>query len=282
MRGLSESNDPLSKTTVERWPNYEIKRARIARVFQQIVALVEEAGDPVEVVTERTLSAAAGRIHGRADLILRSPRLHVIVDYKTGGVFTARGDVLPDYTAQVQLYGYLEYHSTGEWPGSAYLMPFDQAPVQIPVDPVQAELAGQTALDELRAFNERAISGIEQPAQPGPDVCRFCPFSTVCVPFWSACNSAWARELVAVRGRVIRSTRVQLPVVNLEIETNDGSVDAEDLVIRQLRLEEFPQLAGVEPGDSAAIVGLAPEPGRPTYRLLPWGRLWVERQETYR
>jgi CRISPR/Cas system-associated exonuclease Cas4 (RecB family) len=259
----------------ERWPNYEITRARLVRVFTQIAALVAEAGGGSEILAEHSLTAANGRIHGRADLIVRSPRLHVIVDYKTGSVTDHEGQPLADYAAQLLLYAYMEHDRTGSFPSAGYLMPFDDAAIRMEVDATSAKEAGRAAIAELDQFNERALTGAEQPARPAPETCRFCPFSIVCAPFWNYCNASWGGRLLAARGTIVRIARGQLPLVNLEVQVVRGSVAESSLVIRQAALSDFPVLADADSGDEIAIVGLVPEPERGTYRIRPSGRLWI-------
>ena len=266
-------SDQLADVPADRWPDVQLKRARLNRVFASICDLISEAGPAHEVLTEAALIAASGRIRGRADVIVRSPTLHVIVDYKSGAVAGDDGLPMDDYVTQVQLYGYLEHERVGAWPSAAYLMPFDQAPIRIPITQASATLAGADALRELESFNERAQAGAAQPAKPAPDTCRYCSFAPKCEAFWAACSPDWADRLLATRGTVTRIARGQLPVVGLEIEASGGNLPGTPVRLRQLPLDDHPHLRSASVGDTVAATGLAAEPSRGTFRLMPWGHV---------
>lgn len=272
---LNASGDRLGGLDPRRWPDYELKRARLIRVFADISELIARAGPDAEILTEQVLVGAGGRIRGRADLIIQSKLLHVVLDYKTGRVASAGGAVNEDYLVQMQLYGYLEKERSGTWPSEAYLVPFGEPALRLSIQPGLASEMVRSALAELNAFNQRAAIG-KQPAHPAPSTCRNCDFATQCGSFWEACNSGWIESVVAARGSVLRVARGQLPVVNVEVSVNAGSIANGPVLIRQIPLAEFPAAEFAEPGRVAALVGLVEEGSRDSYRLRPWGRFWME------
>ncbi len=272
---LNASGDRLGGVDPGRWPDYELKRARLIRVFADISELIGRAGPDAQILTEQILVGAGGRIRGRADLIIQSSLLHVVLDYKTGRVASAGGAVNEDYLVQMQLYGYLEKERSGEWPSEAYLVPFGEPALRLSIQPGLASEMVRSALAELDAFNERAAIGT-QPAHPGPLTCRNCDFATRCGSFWEACNAGWIESVVAARGSVVRVARGQLPVVNVEVSVHAGSIPNSPVLIRQIPFDEFPAAEFAEPGRVAALVGLVEEGSRASYRLRPWGRFWME------
>ncbi len=272
---LKAVGDRLGDVDPRRWPEYELRRARLTRVFEDIAGLVKGAGPRADIFPEQNLSGAGGRIRGRADLIVRSDVLHVVVDYKTGYVSDAGGDVNADYLAQMQLYGYLEKERSGSWPTEAYLSSFAEPAIRVRIDPGQAAGVVRNALRELEAFNERATHG-GQPARPAPLTCRHCRFAARCGPFWDACSPDWSQAVLAVRGSVRKVVRGQLPIINIELQAAAGSLRAGPVIIRQISVADFPWVTLAEPRQNLAAVGLLAEPSRDTYRLPPQGRLWID------
>ena len=272
---LEAAGDHLGDVDPRRWPEYELRRARVAYVFEDIAHLIERAGPNAEVRTEEKLSGAGGLIRGRADLIVRSDRMHVVVDYKTGHVADAAGVVNPDYVTQVQLYGYLERERSGSWPSEAYLVSFGERTECVPINPVRATAIARSALRELEEFNRRAAYG-EQPARPGPTTCRYCDYAARCGPFWDACTPDWSHAIMAARGTILRVARGERPVVNINIQAEAGSIQPGPMVIRQIAVADFPQAARAHPRQVVAAVGLVTESSRHTYRLQPHGHLWID------
>ncbi len=58
--------------------------ARFNKMVGRVLELLEEAGSDAITLTEEFLQGRHGAIHGVVDLIVKSDRLHVVADYKTG------------------------------------------------------------------------------------------------------------------------------------------------------------------------------------------------------
>jgi hypothetical protein len=216
-----------------RWPGYQLKRARLFHVAGRIREFLEALPADAEVLTEQPLTAEGGCLYGRPDLIIRSTERHQIIDYKSGGVMDRETNQPREaYARQLQLYAFLEHHASGTWPTSAHLFPLQGAPVEIDIEPERcSELAAQ-ALDELAAYN--AMVPLTPQADPTPAHCRWCPHTTVCGPFWDACDEAWAPTLLAAAGHVTRSYGTPLGGVTVYLDVEVGSVTEKSLLIKNV------------------------------------------------
>src|SRR6202012_762598 len=106
-----------------------------------------------------------GKWVGKPDLAVLGKRVHWIVDYKMGGVLDYGTDAPKSvYVSQLQLYAVLEHARTGEWPGLAYLLPFKQRTVKVPIDPSSCEELASRLETALAGFNECVPE--TQPASP--------------------------------------------------------------------------------------------------------------------
>ena len=238
-----------------RWPGYQLKRARLFQVAGRIREFLEALPREAEVLTEQPLTAEEGRLYGRPDLIIRSSERHQIIDYKSGGVLDRETNQPREaYARQLQLYAFLEHETSGTWPMSAHLFPLQGAPVEIDIEPERClELVAQ-ALNELEAYNT-AVPLTPQ-ADPTPAHCRWCPHTTVCGPFWEACDESWASTLLAAAGHVTRSFGTPLGGVTVYLDVDSGSLDEESLVIKNIDPALHEDAGRVAAGDEVATTGL--------------------------
>ena len=85
----------------ERWPGFEVKRARLLRLVGRLRELVSALPAAAELLTEVPLEAYEGQLYGVADLVIRGDA-HAIVDYKTGGVIERdSGEIRASYARQL-------------------------------------------------------------------------------------------------------------------------------------------------------------------------------------
>jgi CRISPR/Cas system-associated exonuclease Cas4 (RecB family) len=258
----------------EDWPKFELKRARLLRLTRRLRDLLDALPDDVTLATEMPLSACEGRLYGVADLVVRSPRSHKIVDYKTGTVVDRlSGEVREAYKRQLQMYAYLEAETFGTWPETAHLLPLEGQPVEIEVDPEACAALAEEAIDLLEEFN--ADTPGPQPGSPGPAACESCHFVAMCPAFWDAYATGWGDDLVAAAGTVLRVRSSPLGGITLDLETSADEDARNLLVIRNIDPEGVPVAGMAVPGAEAYAVGLREETTRGTYRLLPWGALFV-------
>ena len=264
-------DSPQTSEVPERWPGYEVKRARLRYVGQRVRDLLLELPAGATVLPEVPLEGYERRLRGIADLVLRSQGAHRVVDYKTGGVLDGTTQLPREkYVRQLQMYAALEAESSGEWPDTLHLLPLRGAPVEIAVDPVECADLAVEALELLSAYN--AMCPERQPASPGQDTCSTCPFSARCPDFWESCES-WSGDFLAVRGRAVRTMSTELNGISVELAETSGTVPHELVLLRNIDPEVHPAARDAVVGTVVAATGLWEEKTRGTYRVPPWGHL---------
>lgn len=232
--------------------------ARLRKVAARMADFLQQAPADAEVLAEEVLTAAGGHLYGRLDLIVRSPEMHVIVDYKTGSFLEPGTDQLKtSYERQLMLYACLEAEASGAWPEKALLVPFGAEPVTLDVD----RSACLALLEDLVAALERWQTwvGAAPPANASPETCGWCPFAARCPAFWAACDTNWADELIALRGQITSATTTPLGGITLLLDSSEGSVLGKT-AIRNVDPAEFPELAEFGAGDFGGFVGLRRDP----------------------
>jgi CRISPR/Cas system-associated exonuclease Cas4 (RecB family) len=264
---------PAAKVSPERWPGFELKRARLLNLFGRLRGVLAALPDSAEVMTEVDLQTADGILRGRADLIVRSPTEHFLVDYKTGGVVDEFGAVREHYLSQLRLYACLEFEVSGTWPKSAHIYPLSGQPVEIDVNPTTCAAVAAEARRLIRVFDEQAG---KQPASPSTAHCRQCDYACHCDAFWGAIDDTWSPVLQALRGVAGPVSHGQIPVLSFAVKSEAGSCGTGEVQIRAIDLLEHPVASALREGDDVRLVGLREEAGRGTYRLPPWGRMRVE------
>jgi hypothetical protein len=268
---------PARKLPPERWPGFELKRARLLNLFGRVRDALATLPLDADVMTEVDLQSADGTLRGRADLIVRSQTNHFLIDFKTGGVLDEVGAVREHYVSQLQLYAFLEFEVSGTWPNSARLYPLQGPPVEIEVSPTACSALAAEARRLLKTFDEHVGAA---PASPSPEHCHQCAYACHCDAFWQAIDTKWASSLLALRGNAGPVSHGQIPVISFDVQPDGGSCGADPLQIRALDLLEHPIAAALREGDGVRLVGLREEAGRGTYRLPPWGRMRVRGQHT--
>src|SRR5205823_6189937 len=148
------------------------------------------------------------------DLIVRSAEVHVIVDYKTGSFLEPGTEQLKaSYERQLMLYACLEAEASGAWPEQALLVPLGAEPVTRRIDPTACQRLAQEVLAALERW--QAWVGDPPPANALPQTCGWCPYAARCPAFWRACDTEWARDLLALRGDVASMATTPLGGITL-------------------------------------------------------------------
>jgi hypothetical protein len=252
LAGAGSSDDPA------RWPGYQLKRARLFQVAGRVRELLVDLPPGCEVLTEVGLKSDDGLLYGRADLVIRGANRHQIIDYKSGAVLD-RETSLPreGYVRQLQLYACLEQETSGGWPMSAHLFPLQGAPVEIEVEPPICLAVAAAAREALGAYNA-TVPGV-QPAQPTPEHCRWCPASTICPAFWTACDESWAPAVSAVAGTVTRVFETKLGGLTIYVEPEAGSLGRDTVAIKNISVDVSDSGVEIAVGERVALSGLVPD-----------------------
>ena len=258
----------------ERCPNFELKRARLLRLAERLRDILDALPGGTKLETEVPLSAYDGRLFGIADVVVRGNDEHEIIDYKTGSVVDRQsGEVNAAYRRQLQIYARLESERVGTWPQTAYLLPFEGRLVQVAIDTEACRELASVAIALLDDYN--ALAPGPQPASAAPGVCDACQFVARCAAFWRAYTSDWDNDLMAVAGRVTGIHSSPIGGVSVDVSAEVGPCAGEIVTIRNISAAEVPAVAGVRQGSDVLTVGLRDEADRGTFRLLPWGSLYV-------
>lgn len=252
----------------ERWPNYQLKRARLRRTAGQLHELLVSLPADAVVMPEQAMVALDGRLRGRPDLVVRAANTHRVIDYKTGpGVDRQTLTVRPAYARQLQLYALLEAEVSGHWPDSAHLFPLEGEPVAIAISEDECRQLARDALRLLDLFNETSPGG--QPPTISMETCSVCDYATGCGPFWSVYSAEWAPSFVAIHGMVLAVFTSPLGGVSLEVQSTQASAVAETVHIRNIDPGKHPAALKAEVGAEIAATGLREETSRGTFRLGP-------------
>lgn len=270
---LSRAGNPASEMSPTSWAGYELKRARAFTAFQSLAQRLREISNRAEILTEVDLASSDGHLRGRADLVIRGPDSHLIIDYKTGTITNPSGDVKINYKQQLQLYAYLEMQQTGAWPDAAILIPLDGPEVRVDICPADCERLAAEAEQRLAAYV--SFGDEKQPASPSAGHCRMCPYTGVCDAFWSVVDDSWQPDLLAVDGEILSITRGALPVASLSVRAYAGSCGSEEVTIRRIDLLQHPIVASLQPGDRIRLIGLRFEPARRTFAAPLWARISI-------
>lgn len=257
----------------EQWDGYQIKLARLRKAARRLHDLLAPLGSTAELITERPLSAADGRVHGRPDLVVRTPTACWIIDYKTGAVLTRETrEPHESYVRQLQLYAFLAAETIGRWPERAFLVPLQGAVVEVPIDPTRCSALAEEAIALLDAFNDRVPA--PQPPSPAPETCQRCPYAPRCPAFWQACDEAWASVVLAAAGTVTSLSQSRLGGVSLTLDAEVGSLGERHIAVRGISVQDHPAAGSLASGGTVALVGLHADRGTDSFILPPFGRAW--------
>lgn len=235
----------------ERWPGYNIQKARAVAAAARILERREKAigGPEGSARAERFYSAYGGRLRGRADAVYSRGAYIEIEDYKTGDIHDevpGVGSVLkPRFRRQILLYAAMHHDETGEWPAAGSVVPLSGSREGFRIEPTEAEREARTALRLMDIYNERARTPVirkESLATPAPAACRFCDYKMYCEAFWDwiSPEGEWAGG-EAVQGTVLWLTSGDMNSWRGEVEVSGGTLEKGIYGIsgiRQVLLEE--------------------------------------------
>lgn len=246
-----------------------LARARLRKACGRVAHLLAQVPAEAEIVTEAQLEAADGRLLGRIDLVVRSPELHLIVDYKTGVITEAGGDLKERFRRQLMLYACLEAKQHG-WPDQAQLMPLGREAVDIAIEPSKCQALLEDALDALRKWQE--CVGRAPAAQTSPETCGDCPYAARCSPMWEALSDDWSESFVAVSGPLSALSSTPLGGITLSMHAERGTTGGE-VTVRNIYGQQHPCLLDAHPGDEISLVGLrGGDEADGVYTLAPGAR----------
>ncbi|MGD9935821.1 MAG: RecB family exonuclease [Dehalococcoidia bacterium] len=192
----------------ERWPKYQLTRARVFRMVAEDPKWRGHDGTKGPAAgqgaaVERWMRSKDGTLVGRCDRAEVRPEGVCLIDLKSSDPAAAAEDALPSaYRRQLLLYAYLWRESEGTWPKTAAIRYVNGLETMIEVDAQEAQSLAETAKEALRSFNEVSMSGqpVESYASPDPGACRFCPYRAGCRPYFEAYEPSWTPGVLSVVG----------------------------------------------------------------------------------
>lgn len=260
----------------ESWTSYYLVQARLSVAAERLKEVLEGCGNDAEFLTETPITDPDTVLWGIPDLIVRSPNLHGLVDYKTGGVFEPDSRELRDsYRTQMHIYAYLEFKESGMWPEKWLLLSLQDGLVELEADHKSAKDSVGAALKAVAAYNQGTPS--TPSATPSGRTCRYCSFVARCGPFWDEVEEIAAEGFAAARGTVTRVSSTPLGGYAVDIRVPHGSHLGEKLTIRRIEPEAHPLAEQIKVGDRVCMTHLyatgGQEDNHSEWRLRTYGTL---------
>lgn len=254
-----EAADPGAPEPAVRWADYEEKRQRTIRLADRIRQLMLVHGRE-GFLPEQRLEGRGGRLKGIADLVVRTPTLHAVIDYKTGAVASEDGSRVKDeYERQLRLYACLEQEASGSWPDELAIYPLKGAIARLSVTPETCERVADEALEALDEYNAW-VPGPQQ-GRPGSDSCPRCEFAPSCQVLWTCLPLEGIAAASGVVAEVFLAERGSTSVV---LEQSDG----QRIEVLSISPVIHPAVASVKPGDAVGFIGIT-ETSEPGFFRLP-------------
>lgn len=237
-----------------RWYSFDETKARLRRLCRRLRAEAAEWVDG-DVLVEAWLEPDGTRIHGRPDLIVRAPRPHRVIDFKSGAVLEDGAKGLKQaYRRQILLYAHLEELASGSLPEEAFVVPLKgpDERVEVTVEAVAEEVRQAEAI--IDRYNA-ALSEPSQLATPGSEVCSRCPYAITCDPFWTWLDlGPDTTDLLAIKGEVSAIQPVGDRMLSLILRDVTGTMTAESVAVERIPNERFPELAALNVGQRLRVV----------------------------
>jgi PD-(D/E)XK nuclease superfamily len=247
-----------------RWPGYALRKVRVRRLCRELVS--KRMSNPNAVVSpEEPLRMLQGRLRGRPDLVTRIGDAVSVEDYKSGSIYEVSGAVdgvvKEGYRRQMILYAALCREAFGVLPVRAALIPLDGTPEVVSIDETDIITLPKEAIARLAIYNDLCHRGAsaDEFATPGCNVCRFCPFASVCRPFWDAIDESWSEEGVfALRGLVTFAFTSRFATLELAVDASAGSCGLGIHPIHAVHISAVTptQIDGLREGRTVRVTGL--------------------------
>ena len=182
---------------------------RFARQVPRAEALVGEI-QPSDIFTETRLINSEGTLEGTPDLVMVNHHGCILVEFKTGLITDAAGDVpIASFARQIQLYAHLASEVYGKPPSRGVLMSARQDAVEVDVSPEAVEAAVKEALAAREAFN--AIAPGPQPVNASRETCTWCSHQAYCDGFWRLIDSGQQLDI----GQSVKGPLTQDPETSI-------------------------------------------------------------------
>ncbi len=187
-------------------------------------------------ILEQQLTSPDGEIAGTPDLVLDTEDGLIVIDYKSG-VVTNEGVPKVEHERQLQIYSALAADSL-RWPVlRAVLVSFKERDpfIDVRIDVPRRQTSMENVRKARRRFNHR-VPG-QQPANPAPTTCQWCPHQERCPAFWDSITDTWDEHLIgtAVSGIVTTTPeRAANRQCAVHVDTDAGTLEPGNSLLTHL------------------------------------------------
>jgi hypothetical protein len=180
---------------------------------------------------EMKLTNLDNTITGIADLVIKNGNSVIIIDFKTGNIYTDSIDeygsieriIKREYETQLKLYAHLYYLMHGVYPSSLFLVTLDNDFIDIPFTKKDCESIYQEAVAFLSTINNfiknDQFDGI---AKPSEENCKYCAYRPACIYFssWLITNYQQVNDLTGILKSVTLFNNNSLGL-QLQVDSNE-------------------------------------------------------------
>lgn len=271
LSALRQHQVPLSRSI----PDFEVRKLRACHraaeiahdAFQSHDNRPRQSSHPTGF--ELWVESHDGQVGGYIDRVTNTKDGVVLSDYKSGAILASGtgggpGELKRTYKEQMELYAGLYRLKSGAWPIGLRIVPLQGTPVEVVLDPENAERLLAEASTFLCAANERIAevkngsAEITALALPKAVHCRLCLFRPACRAYWIARErSSYEKWPADVKGVLRETTRLHNRRACMRIAQDDSSMSS-CFTVRNLTdcTNRHPLLHHAQPGSRVAIYGL--------------------------
>ena len=180
---------------------------------------------------------------GVADLIIENDFGSIILDFKTGKIYSDQIDesnveeqiIKKEYEIQLKLYAHLYYLKNNKYPTSLYLVTLSNDFVEVKFSKLECEktyLDALSFISETNSFIEK--SEFNEIAKPSSENCKYCSYRPACNYYskWLVNNFETVNDMIGVIEKVTRfnnnSLGLQLLTTDQRILINGFSTEFTD------------------------------------------------------
>lgn len=271
LSALRQHQVPLSRNI----PDFDVRKLRACHRAAEIAHDAFRSHDdrprqsPHPTGFELWVESHDGQVGGYIDRVTMTKDGVVLSDYKSGaildsGIGGGPGELKRAYKDQMELYAGLYRLKCGAWPIGLRIVPLQGTPVEVVLDPEDAERLLAEASTFLCAANERIAKVMNGSAEitalavPQAMHCKLCLFRPACRAYWITrkleSQEKWPAD---VKGVLRETIRLRNGKACMRIAQGDSSTSP-CFTIRNLTdcTNRHPLLHHTQPGSRVAIYGL--------------------------
>lgn len=173
---------------------------------------------------------------GKTDFIKTLDNFVEIIDYKSSEIIDLK--VLNEYGIQLKLYGALYHETYGIWPSSLIIMLINNERIEVPFTTDECKDLLNHVREVFHGVNNIISKSFETKdlisklANPSPQICYYCNFRPVCIPYWeirgSSPEESWPSDL---KGKLVRKGLWGKNRIHIEVEIkNNETIKIVDLL----------------------------------------------------